>query len=78
MNIFLVAKLLYILSIICPSVCQVLGENAVFQPLIKIEVSAQIPLTYDHVYCKYFVRRSINQASKGRNLKLLKYEFLGP
>ena len=26
-------------------------------------------LTYEHLFCKYFVRRSVRQATKGRNVE---------
>ncbi len=33
------------------------------QSLTKIEVYFSIPLTYEHLFCKYFVRRSVGQAT---------------
>ncbi len=45
-----------------------LGENTIFQSLIKIEVwffSVHIPLIFEHLSYEYFVCRSVGQASKG-------------
>ena len=55
---FLVAKLLY--KYLCPSVCQVWGKTWFSQDVIKIEVHffVKIRLTYEHLFCKYFSRRS--------------------
>ncbi len=43
--------------------------------------SVQIPLTYEHLFCN-FIRQSVGQATKGRNVqlnhfvRLFNYEFL--
>ena len=30
----------------------------------------------EHLFCKYFVRQSVGQATKGRNIKIKKHDFL--
>ncbi len=63
---FLVAKLLY--NYLCPSVCMyVCLENAILSianqdrgPIFLVK----IPLTYEHLFCKYFVRQSDNNEKK--------------
>ena len=68
---FLVAKLLYKSK--CPSVCPYirqprLGGNVIFSasnwdlaPIFFV----QIPLINEHLFCKYFVRLSVGNATKG-------------
>ena len=41
-------------------------------------LSLQIRLTYEHLFYKYFVRRSVGQDTKGRNVKILKMKFSSP
>ena len=63
----LVAKLLYKSE--CPSVCQPrLGGNVIFSaPNWDIDqiFLVQIPLINEHLFCKYFVRLSVGNATKG-------------
>ncbi len=70
----LIAKHLY--ENLCPSVCPSgLGENAIFSaPNLdrNKKNSVHIPLIYEHLFYKYFVRRSVDQATKGRNVKKAK------
>ena len=40
--------------------------------------SVHIPLIYEHIFYKYFVCQSTSQATKGRNVKILKHDFLRP
>ncbi len=50
------------------SVCQPrLGGNVIFSALIEIslKVFVQIPLIIEHLFCKYFVRLSVGNATKG-------------
>ncbi len=37
----------------------------------------QIPLINKHLFCKYFVHQSVGKATKGRNVKIKKHDFLG-
>ncbi len=71
---FLVAKLLYKRKCptVCPSVClsvhQVYGQTRFSWPLIVISLQfffVQIPLINEHLFCKYFVRLSVGNATKG-------------
>ncbi len=55
-----------------------LGINAIFSALIGIEFAVHIPLMYKHLFYKYFVRRSVGQATEGRNVKIWKRNFLSP
>ncbi len=69
---FLVAKLLYKSK--CPSVCMSVsmsvrfrGETWFSKPLIEISLQfcfVQIPLINEHIFCKYFVRLSVGNATK--------------
>ncbi len=66
---FLVAKLLYKSK--CPSVCQPrLGGNVIFSaPNWDIaQILVQIPFINELLFCKYFVRLSVGNATKGRKL----------
>ncbi len=31
---------------------------------------------YEHLFCKYIVRQSVGKATKGRNVKIKKHDFL--
>ena len=78
MCIFLVAKPLYNYKF--PSVCPRLRlqGNVIFSAPIQdrsLIFSMNIFLIYEHLFCNY---RSISQATKGRNVKKMKHEFLGP
>ena len=56
-------------------------ETQFSRPLIKIKdcfFSVHIPLIYEHLFYKYLVRLSVSQATKGRNVKIWKNDFLGP
>ncbi len=73
-----------ILQIFRPSVCM-LGykrqkcKTMNFLVPIKDRVlifSLHIPLIYEHLFCKFFVRRSVGQATKDRNVKICKRDFL--
>ncbi len=55
-----------------------IGENAIVSAANQNSrqfLSVQIPLTYEHLIWKYFIRRSVGQAAKGRNLRLLELFF---
>ena len=55
-----------------------LGETRFSPSLIKIEVHffvCVIRLTYDYLFCKYFVRHSVGQTIKGIILKILNANF---
>ncbi len=63
---FLVANLLYRSK--CPSVSR-LGGNVIFLApnwdFAPIFLCVQIPLINEHLFCKYFVRLSVGNATKG-------------
>ena len=56
-----------------PSVClSKLGGNAIFSVTNLDRVpyfSVQIPFIYKHLLSKHFVRRSLGQDTKGRNIQ---------
>ena len=60
------------------SVC--LGGNVIFSApncdRAPIFVVVQIPLINEHLFCKYFVRQSVGQATKGIDIKIKKHDFL--
>ena len=51
----------------CLSVRQIQGETRFSRPLIEISSNffVQIPLINEHLFCKYFVRLSVGNATKG-------------
>ena len=58
---------------VCSVYPSVLGGNAILSaPNYDrgLIYSVQIRLIYEHLYYKYFVRRSVGQATKGRNVKI--------
>ncbi len=66
----------------CPSVYLIrLGENEIisaanyYRGILFCVV--YIPLRYEHLFNKYFVRRSVGPATKGRNVKIFKRNILG-
>ena len=77
----------YSINAVCPSVCMYvcmyvclsgLGGNTIFRPLIEISLQlffVQIPLINELLFCKYFVRWSVRQATNGRNVKIQKKIF---
>ncbi len=66
----------------CPSVCPSgLERNAIFLAPYWDRViifSVHIPLTYEVLFYKYFICRSLGQATKGRNVKIWKLIFSVP
>ena len=57
---------------VCLSV-RFFGETWFSRPLYKIEISLcmHIPLLYEYLFYKYFFRRSVGQATKGKRASLL-------
>ncbi len=39
--------------------------------------SVHIPPIYEHLFCEYFGRQSVGQATTARNVKIKKHDFLG-
>ncbi len=69
------ATLCIVYNYLSPSICQVKGETQFSQPLMKMEVYfflciSLLPMSNEHIFFKYFVRRSFGQATKGRNVKI--------
>ncbi len=62
-RIFLVAKLLY-----------KLGGNMILSATIydrALNFSVHIPIVYEHLFYKYFLHRSVGQATNGKSASLL-------
>ncbi len=57
---------------LCPSICQVQGETfSVPRADRVLNLSMHIPLIYEHLFYKYFVRQSVGQATKAKELRYL-------
>ena len=60
---------------VCMSVClSGLGGNVIFSAPIydrALIFCVHIPLVYEHLFYKYFVRRSVGQAIKGKKASLV-------
>ncbi len=57
------------------------NENAIFSAPNqdrRLILSVHIPLIYEHIFNKLFVRRSVSQATKAKNIRIWKCNFLGP
>ena len=67
---------LKILMYVRPYVCSSgLGGNVIFSGCNQdrgLIFVVKIRLTYEHLFCKHFFRRSAGLGTKGRNVKILK------